>query len=110
MDELIKRMLAISPRFSPIHRTRLIGDPFSFTCHMLAIALHRQLLQIGGKTLEVLVVRKDCHGLRTEEIDIPDGEQTHEGRQIFGNRRGAKVLVDLTTAVEHRMKMIGSDS
>src|SRR5262245_32786732 len=51
MDELIERMLAVGARLSPVHRTGVIGHLCSIECHVFAVALHRQLLQVGGKSL-----------------------------------------------------------
>src|SRR5215831_3879456 len=50
MDELIKGMLAVGARLSPVHRPRVIGHVGSIDCHVFTIALHRQLLKVGGKS------------------------------------------------------------
>jgi hypothetical protein len=55
------------------------------------------------------LVRKDRHRLGAEEIIIPDGEQTHQHRQVALERRGAKVLVDLMEAVEHGAEIVWAD-
>ena len=39
---------------------------------MLAVALHRQLLEVGREALQVLVVRQHRDRLRAEEIVVPD--------------------------------------
>src|SRR5579863_5131177 len=63
MDELIERMLTVGPRLAPIHRPRRIGYGSAIERDVLSVALHGQLLQIGGKTLEVLLVWQHRHGL-----------------------------------------------
>ena len=67
---------------------------------MLAVGLHRQLLQVGREPLEVLVVRQHGLGLRVEEVGVPDREQPQQHRQVLGERRGAEVLVHLVEAGE----------
>jgi hypothetical protein len=56
MDELEEGMLAVGARFAPDDWTRrsLGGRPVE--PHALAVALHLQLLEIGGKAPEPLVV------------------------------------------------------
>ena len=62
---------------------------------MLAVALHRQLLEVGREALQVLLVGQDRDGLRAEEVVVPDAEQAHQHRQVALERRGAEVLVHL---------------
>src|SRR5215469_7469216 len=55
MDQLIKGVLPIGTGFPPVDRTRLTVDRRAGERHVLAVALHCQLLQISRETLEVLV-------------------------------------------------------
>ena len=65
---------------------------------VLAVALHLQLLEIGGEAPEPLVVGD--HAMRgvPENIAVPDAEQAHEDRDVFLDRRCAEMLVDLVAA------------
>src|SRR5262249_49505295 len=74
VDELVKRVLAVGAGLSPIDRAGLIVDLPAIERDILAVALHRELLEIGGKALQVLLVRQDRDGLRSEEIVVPYGE------------------------------------
>src|SRR5215469_11968440 len=47
MYQLIERVLAVGPRFTPVNRACLFVDCFPIERDMLPVALHRQLLQIG---------------------------------------------------------------
>ena len=76
---------------------------------MFAVALHRQLLQIGRESLQVLLVRQHRDGLGAEEIVVPDGQQAHEHRQVALERRGAEVLVHLVEAVQHGAEIVRAD-
>src|SRR5579871_735776 len=77
MQQLIERVLAVGPRFAPIDRPGLVIDRLAEQRNVLAVALHRKLLQIGWKALEVLLVRQHCHGFSTEKVVVPDAEQPH---------------------------------
>ena len=76
---------------------------------MFAVALHRQLLEIGRESLQVLLVRQDRDGLGAEEVVVPDSQQTHEHRQVALERRGAEVLVHLVKAIEHGAEILRPD-
>ena len=77
---------------------------------MLAIALHRQLLEIGGETFEILFIGKHCDGLDAEEIVVPHAQQAQEHRQVRRERGGAEVLVHLVEAGQHRSEIVRPDS
>ena len=76
---------------------------------MLAVALHGELLEIGGKALEILLVGQHGDGLGAEEIVVPDREQPHQHRQVALERRGAEMLVHLVEAVEHGAEIVRAD-
>src|SRR5207244_2347259 len=78
MDELIERMLAVGAGLAPINRPGLIVDWRALERDVLAIRFHRELLQIGGKALQVLLVRQHRDGLRAEKVVVPDSEQAHQ--------------------------------
>ena len=50
---------------------------------MLAVALHGELLEVGGEALEVLHVGEDGDCLGVEEVGVPDGEEAEEGGEVF---------------------------
>ncbi len=83
MDELEERVLAIGAGFAPHHRAgrRIAGRAVELD--VLAVALHLQLLEIGGEAPEPLVIGD--HPVRgvTEDIAVPDAEQAHQDRECF---------------------------
>ena len=101
VDQLVEGMLAVGPRLAPVDGTGGVVDLRSLEGHVLAVALHRQLLQIGRESLQVLLVRQHGDGLGTEEIHVPHPEKPHQHRQVLLERGGAEVLVHLMKAVEH---------
>src|SRR6266851_1198913 len=109
MDQLIERVLPIRPRLTPVDRPRLSGDTHSLPRDMLAVALHRQLLQVRRKALQILFIRQHSHRLRIEEVGIPDRQQPHQHRQITREGSGAEVFIHLVKPIQHRAKVIWSD-
>src|SRR3984957_5112529 len=105
MNQLVERVLTVGSRFAPINWTGLMPHCFPVERHMLAIALHRQLLQIGREPLQVLFVRQNRYGLRAEEIVVPKRQQTHQHRQVSLEGRGAEVLVHLMETMQQRAKI-----
>src|SRR5439155_8364481 len=51
MDELVERMLPVRSRFSPVDGARRVVHLDALERDVLAIALHRQLLQVRGEAL-----------------------------------------------------------
>ena len=109
MDQLIERVLSIGAGLAPIDRARVIADAAASQCHMLAVALHRQLLEIGGEALQVLLVWKDAEGLGTEKVIVPNCEQTHHDREIAIEGGSTEVLVDFMRTGEHRHEVLRTD-
>src|ERR1700716_581495 len=107
--QLIERVLSIRTRFTPIDRPGRIVYFGPIERNMLAVTLHRQLLQIGRKTFEVLLVRQNRDCLCTEEISVPHRQKAQENRQVALERRGAEVLIHLVKAVEHRLEIFRAE-
>ena len=106
MDQLVKRVLPVGARFSPVDRACRVIDFAPGERDVLAVALHRQLLQVRGEALQVLFVGQDRDGLSAEEIGIPDRQQRQEHRQIALERCSAEVLVHLVEAVQQSAKVL----
>ena len=83
VDQLVEAVLAVRARLAPVHRAGLVVDPRAVEGDVLAVGLHRQLLQVGGEALQVLVVRHDADRLGAEEVHVPHGEQAHEHGQVL---------------------------
>jgi AsmA protein len=109
VNQLIEGVLAVGARLAPVDGARLIIDMRAVDGNGFSVALHRQLLQISGKPLEVLVVGQHGNRLRVEEIVVPDDHQAHQHRQVLLERRGAEVLVHRMEALQHGMEIIRPD-
>src|SRR5262249_8649427 len=110
MDQLVKRMLTVGSRLPPIDGTGIVIDPLTIESHMFTIAFHHQLLQISRKALEIFLKGQHRHGLRTEEVVVPDGKEAYEHRQIALKGCGAEMFVHLMEAIQHGAEVIRADS
>ena len=61
VDELVEGVLAVRTRFAPEDRAGLVIDAQGVAVNGLAVRFHVGLLEVGGKAVQVLVVRE--HGL-----------------------------------------------
>ena len=71
MDELVEAVLAVGAGFAPVDRTRFGIHMGAIEFHMLAVALHGELLEVGGEAFQVLIVGQDGDSLRAVEVVIP---------------------------------------
>ena len=109
MDQLIERMLTVGPRLAPVDGAGIVIDRRPFERDMFTVALHGQLLQICRKPLQVLLVGQNGNRLCAEEVVVPDGEQSHQHRQVAFERSAAEVFVYLVKAIQHRAEILGAD-
>src|SRR5262245_52023166 len=109
MNQLVKRMLTVGSRLAPINGSGIVIDPLTIDSHMFAVAFHRQLLEVSRKAFEILLIGQHRHGLRAEEVVVPDGQEAHEHRQIALKGRGAEMFVHLMETTEHGAKVIRTD-
>ena len=78
VDELIEGVLAVRAGLAPHDRTGLVVDPLALQRHVLAVALHVELLQVRGEAGEVLVVGQHRHRLSVEEVVVPQAEEAEQ--------------------------------
>jgi hypothetical protein len=67
------------------------------------------LLQIGGETVQVLVVGEYGVRLGAEEVAIPDAEQPHQRRHVLLQRRAAEVFVHRVSAAQQLLESVHAD-
>ena len=109
MDQLVERVLAVGAGLAPVDRTGLIVHVLAGHRDMLAVRLHRELLQIGRKPLQVLFIRQDRHRLGVEEVRIPDRQQAQQHRQVLLERRRLEVHVHRVEAGQQLIEVIRAD-
>src|SRR5580704_17690868 len=98
MYELIERMLSVGAGLAPIDWPGVIVDARAIERDVLAVALHSELLEICGKSFQILLVGEYGDSLGAKEIVVPDANQAHQHRQIALERCSAEMLVDLMEA------------
>ena len=109
MQQLEEGVLAIGAGLAPddgaggaLHR----GPRFR---HPLAVRFHVELLQIGGKARQALVIGNDGARRMPADVAVPDAEQTHQHRQVLQHRRVTEMLVHGMAAIEEAAEILWSD-
>src|SRR5215475_2403081 len=102
-------MLAIRSRLAPKDRPSIVIDTLAIERDVLAVALHGELLEIGGKPLQILLVGQHGDGLGAEEVVVPEADKAHQHRQIALEWRRAEVLVHLMKTAEHGAEIVRAD-
>ena len=109
MDELEEGVLAVGAGLAPHHRAGRRVARRAVELDMLAVALHLQLLEIGGEAPEPLVVWDHAVRRVPEDVAVPAAEEPHQDRDVSLDRRFAEVLVDLVAAAEEFVEAVRSD-
>ena len=79
VQQLVEGVLAVGARLAPHDLAGVASRPASPSQrHRLAVALHAQLLQVGGEAGQVLAVGQHRLGLGAEEVDVPDRDQPEQ--------------------------------
>src|SRR5580658_1075111 len=100
MEQLEEGVLRIVTGLTPDDGRGLTFHGTAIEHHGFAVALHLELLQVGGETSQRVVIRQHGERRRFHEIDIPDADEPHERRQVVAPWRSAKMLIDLVAAAE----------
>src|SRR5262245_7147707 len=74
VDELVEGVLTVGPRLAPVDWGGVVVHLHTVKGDVLTVALHRELLQVGRKPFEILVVGENCDGLRAKKVAVPDGK------------------------------------
>ncbi len=109
VDELVEGVLPAGARLPPEHGPSLVIHAGAVQRDVLAVRLHRELLEIRREAPQVLVVREDGDRLRPEEVVVPQGKQTHEHGQVAFEGRRPEVLVHGMEAREHGAEVLGPE-
>ena len=78
MNQLIEGMLAVGSRLAPVDRARVVSHALPLERHVLAVALHGELLEVGGEAFQILIVGQHRDGLRAEEVGVPDSQKSQD--------------------------------
>ena len=103
VDELVEGVLPVCPRLPEVDLASGGRQRGPVERHALAVALHRQLLDVGGELPEGLLVGQDCVRGVAEEGRVPDGDEPHEHREVLGCRGRPEVAVHVPHALEEAL-------
>lgn len=109
VDELVEAVLTVGAGLAPVDRTRFGIHMGAIEFHMLAIALHGELLEVGGEAFQVLVVGQDGDGLCAVEVVIPQGQEAVEDGDVLLKGRGAEVLVHRMESGKHFAEVVRAE-
>src|SRR6516164_4546026 len=110
MDQLVKRMLAVGAGLTPKDWPGVAYDTVAVERYVLAVTIHRQLLEKAGKRFRILLVGEYADGLGAKEVGVPNRQQAHQHRKMALEGCGTKVLIDLVKTTEHRAEVFRTDS
>lgn len=109
MDQLIERMLAVSAWLAPDDWASLVIHCVTVTVNVFTVGFHVALLEVGRKTVHVLVVWQNRFGFSPEEVVVPDTNQRKQHRQVFLRCGGGEVFIHRMRAGEQLNKVVEAD-
>ena len=110
VNQLVESMLTVCARLAPDDRSGLIIDPSAPAVHRLAVALHVALLEVGRKSMHILIVGQNHFGLGLEEIVVPDPDQGQDDRYVLVERCFPEVPVHVIGPLQQFGKILEPDS
>src|SRR5690554_3142655 len=99
-------MLAVGAHASPDYRAGIVGQLLASLRDHFAITFHVQLLKMGGKAAQVMIVRKYGVGFRTPEVAVPNTEKCHYHWQILLQRGISEVGVHSVSARQQGAEIV----
>lgn len=93
VKKLEETVLGVGGGFTEQDRTGGVLDIVTRASDGLSVALHRQLLEVGGESVEVLVKWRDQVSLSAKEVTVPDTQKTSNDGNVLLQRSLTEVLV-----------------
>ncbi len=109
VDQLVEGVLAVGARLTPDDGTGLVVDLVAVAVHVFAVGLHVALLEVGGETVHVLVVRQNGFGLGTMEVVVPQANQRQQHRHVLLIGGCGEVHVHLEGALQQGFEVLETD-
>ncbi len=109
MDQLVKGMLAVGARFAPDYGAGRTLQQGTGHAHALAVALHLQLLQIGGQAGQTLIVGQDRAGAIAHRLMVPETDERQHHWHILQRCGVLKMVVHRLGPGEEFMEPLRSD-
>ena len=93
VQKLEETVLRVGGRLTEQDGSSGVLDVFTSAGDGLSVALHGQLLQVGGEAVQVLIEGSNQVGLSTEEVAVPDAQQTTQSGDVLLEGCFPEVLV-----------------
>ena len=93
VEQLEETVLGVGGRLAKQDGAGGVLDVFTRAGNGLAVALHGELLQVGGESVQVLIERRNQVSLGTEEVTVPHTQQTANGGNVLLQGSFSEVLV-----------------
>ena len=77
--------------------------------HVLAVALHLELLEMRRQPPQPVVVGQHAVRRAAQRVDVPDPDQPEQHRQVLPQRRVAEMAVHRPGAVQQRLELLPPD-
>lgn len=106
VDELEEGVLGVGSGLAEEDGTGLVVDESAATSDALAVRLHGQLLEIGREAVEVLVEGSNEVSLGTEEVVVPDAQETTDNGDVVLERGLLEVLVHGLSTLEELLEVV----
>ena len=110
VDQLVEGVLAVRARFAPEDRTRLVVHALGIAVNGLAVGFHVGLLEVGGKAVQVLVVRE--HGIAgsAKEVVVPHTDEGEDNREVLVDGRSLEMLIHFVGALVELHVVVETDA
>jgi len=109
VNQLVESVLTVGSRFSPNDGTSLDIDGLAVAINVLSVGFHVSLLEVGGESVHVLIVRKNGHRFGVEKVVVPDSKHGQSQRQVFLSVVLEKVLIDGVGSCVHFHPIVESN-
>ncbi|KAF7457505.1 Protein kinase [Cryptosporidium felis] len=90
-------------------RPDLVLQGLAVNAGALAVALHEELLDVGGELAEGLTVREHGHAVLVHEGGVVNSDEAQENREVLAYGGGLVVLVHLPAAVQEVLDQVRAE-
>ena len=82
VQQLEEGVLTVDAGFAPNNRGGFVADCFAVEGNLFAVALHVELLDEFGQSVEVLVVGSDDVAAAAVVVDVPDADESEDDGEV----------------------------
>lgn len=109
VKKLEEAVLGVGGGLAEQDGTGSVLDILAGASNGLTVALHGKLLQVCGETVQVLVEGSNQVSLGTEEVAVPDTQETTNGRDVLLQRSLTEVLIHGVGTSQELVEVVETD-